>query len=116
MGRKHIIKDYAVFTNEAVSASGAYTSEVTDVEQVDRVAYMLRWSGSPVGSIAVEVSNDQDFWQPLTFGSQIIVDSNDTDHRIEINQVNFKFCKMVYTHTSGSGVLNASIHGATEGA
>jgi hypothetical protein len=116
MGRKHIIKDFPVFTAQAVSASGSFDSLVTDVEQVDRVTYSMRWSGTPVGLVEIQVSNNEEIWQTLEFGQQIQVNSGDTNHRIEINQVNFKFCKMVYNHISGSGTIDASIHGATEGA
>jgi hypothetical protein len=116
MGRKHIIKQFQVFEAQAVTGTNSYDSTVTDVEQVDRVTYSIFWTSSPVGTIQVQVSDDQSNWQVLQFGSTINIDGTETDHRIEINQVNFKFCKLVYTNTSGSGVLNAFIHGATEGA
>ena len=114
--RRHILKAYKVFDAVEIDTAQDYFSEITDTDQVDRVTYQVGWAGTPDGSLAVQVSEDKESWQDLEFGSSILIDNTEDNHRIEITEKTFKFIRLKYTHASGVGVLNASIKGVVGGA
>ena len=114
MGRKSILRDHKVIDTGDIS--GDLTSSETNCEHLDRVSYFLNWSGvSPVGTITVEVSPDGSNWFELDLGS-ISISGNSGNHTIFITETDFKSIRLQYVSTSGTGTLNAIIHGSTEGA
>lgn len=113
---KRNLKQYQVITNGDMSQS-SLTSQVTNINQLDNVAYQLNWSGSPVGSFQVQVSidyNQDEFgnvtnaghWTPLALSGGAST-SGGSPIFINVSQIGAPWIRVVYTRTSGSGTLQA---------
>lgn len=128
-GRKNNLRQYQSIVNGDMSAS-SITSTVTSIQWLDNIGIQFNWSGSPVGSFAIQVSADyaQDaqgvvtnagHWTPLVFtylsapntftSATSIPTSVGSPIYLDINQLSAPWIRMVYTKTSGSGTLNAFI-------
>lgn len=125
MSRKNILKPYFVITNNAMTAN--VTSVVSSVENLDSFTYLFDWSAgtSPVGTITLEVRHkipsrgtDAQFsaWQALDFGETISISGASGAHSLSVQNKGFSEARLNYVRSSGSGTLNVSISGMTEGA
>ncbi len=105
------------------------TSTVTNVQQLDNIGIQLSWTGSPVGTFAIQVSADhaQDTegnvtaagqWTPLVTsyllsGNVTVAASIPTSAGspiyVDITQVSAPWVRVVYTKGSGSGTLSGFI-------
>jgi hypothetical protein len=98
--------------------SGNITSEVTIIQKLSMISYDISWSGSsPVGVISVEVSNtysqnadgsvrNPGNWTTLTLSAPTNVSGSTGNGFIDIDATAGYAVRLVYTRTSGSGVLN----------
>lgn len=98
---------------EALDLSANFTTEVTNVQNLDNIGIQIVWSGtSPLGEFFVETSNNYDQrlntgdWAALGFGATIEIASNSGDHLISINQVPFAWLRIRYARTSGIGTTS----------
>jgi hypothetical protein len=115
MSRKSIIQSYKVIDAGAMASN--ITSTVQDCRQIDNIGLMASWSGTaPIGVLTVEVSNDQSTWSALDFGAPINVSGASGNHNININQIPFVWMRVVYTASSGTGVLNCHLAAKVVGA
>jgi hypothetical protein len=89
------------------------TSNDIDVRTVYGCSLQLKYSGSPVGTITVEATDDEIVpavtrnWAPMT-GSSVAI-SSAGDWIYNIADLNVGFVRLKYTFTSGSGTLTAKI-------
>lgn len=114
MGRKHVTPAYPVFTDHNMTI--AAVSEVTDVEQLDRILYDLVWTGVPQGNISVQVSNDKINWKNLPIGPALnILGVADTAF-IDIENVCWKYSRLSWSFSGGTGTLNAVYKAHSQGA
>ncbi len=111
--------------HSVVSASMAadVTSPVTNIKDQDNVGFQVIWTGVPVGTFAVEVSNShaQDSqgvvsnagtWSALTFDPPLAAATGAAgDFFIDVNQAGAAWIRFKYTATSGTGTLNVWLSG-----
>lgn len=116
MGRKHVVKTFKMVTDG--NMSGVITSDPTNVLQLDQASIFLEWSGASVdGEFTVEARNGAEAtWYELDFNTNILAE-NDTDfHQIVFREMPFTDIRLVYTPTTGTGTLNATLTMKTVGA
>ncbi len=122
------IRPYKVITNGSMIAGGL-TSLVTIIQKISMVSYAFSWAGtSPVGTVSVQVSNDyavdaqgnvqvSGTWNTLSFlaaGSYVTtlaVTGTTGNTYIDIPQTSAYAIRAIYTFTSGTGSLQATING-----
>lgn len=68
----------------------------------------LVFTGSPSGAFTVQCSNDKDIrsiqnWTTINGSLQNITEAG--DHTYNIEDMGFKFLRVLYTYSGGSGVL-----------
>ncbi len=91
------------------------TSAVTNINTMDNVGITLKWAGAPVGTFAIQVSNDydQDYlgnvlsagtWNTLPLS---LTPALGSPIAVNLNQLPFPWIRIVYTKTSGTGTLQA---------
>lgn len=122
MGRKSVLRSYKMFDAADISANA--TSAATDVTPVDKASIHVRWTGtSPVGTLVVQYrNNNPDFatptdpWMNLAFSAAITISGNSGEHQIVFNEMPFTDIRLVYTATSGTGVLTATLSMKSVGA
>jgi hypothetical protein len=88
------------------------------IEGADNLGAEISWTGTPTGTLKFQGSNSSTNgtdgnWYDLsvTFGSQPAGSASGL--LIDLNQVPFKFVRLVYTRSSGTGALTAIILGKT---
>ena len=120
MGRKNVVKSFDMI--DSADMSGNITSSTTDVINLDKASIYISWSGtSPVGTIVVEATNSdpvdsQSVWREVNMGATISVSGNSGSHDLIFTELPFRAIRLVYTATSGSGDLDATISAKTTGA
>ena len=114
MARKNSISAYPIIVDQNMTAS--ITSLETNVRNLDNASIRIDWTGTPTGEIIIEALQEKDRevtepddWFTLDFGSDIIIDVNNTDHQLIFTSLPFDKIRLKYTPTAGSGVLNAKI-------
>ena len=88
--------------------TGNITSSVIDISEVRGYAVHFIWTGTPTGDVVVEGSNDGSNFSQIstaaTGGAAGQSLSNQAD-------ANYKYVRVKYTFTSGTGTLNAYVSG-----
>jgi hypothetical protein len=120
--RKNNIKQFQIVTSGDMSQSSV-TSLVTDIQFLDNIAIQINFTGSPVGSFAIQTSLD---YAIDNVTNTVINTGNWVDYQglsistavgspiiIELNQVSSPFIRLVYSKVSGSGTMNAYISAKT---
>jgi len=121
MGRKNVIKNGYKMLNEA-DMSAPTTSNLTEVSNLDKASIHIVWSGTaPIGTLKVESTNDDAsnplaVWREVLFSTAIEVTGDNGDHDLVFNELPFNAIRLVYTPTSGTGVLNATLSAKVVGA
>jgi len=89
--------------------SGNITSSAIDLSKTDGYSVDAQWTGSPVGTLKLQVSRDGiNFYD---YPSSSISTSGISSAFWEITTVNYSKVQLVYTASTGSGTLNAGILG-----
>ena len=126
MSSRPLLKPHTVISNGNMSAS-SITSDVTIIQQLSAMSYGFSWSGtSPVGVIAIQVSNDYSVdasgavsnagtWSPLDLSSngvtsQSVAVTGNTGNGLVDVETGAYAIRAVYTKTSGTGTLQAKIN------
>lgn len=117
MGMRPIIETFHLVDSQSMASS--ITSDPIEIKYMDNVGVQLQWTGSPVGTLSVQVSADfkadtngnvlnPGQWTdlPLSPPPQII---NGPPIYVDINQISSPYLRVKYTATSGSGVLDAFV-------
>lgn len=104
------------------SLSGNITSKVTIIQKLSLVSYEIVWTGtSPVGVISVQVSNDYEqnadgstrvpgTWADLPLSVTPAILGNSDSGFIDIEGLAGYALRLVYTRSSGSGTINATVN------
>jgi hypothetical protein len=90
--------------------SADVTSEAYAIESVVNWSVQFVWSGSPVGTVRVEHSNDRSNWSAITPLNQATGGSSGS-HVAEYTGSGLRYVRAKFVHTSGSGTLNAFFFG-----
>lgn len=116
MGRKHVVTEFFAISAGDMSAA-SITSGQSDCQNVDHFQYLVSWTGStPIGTLEVQQSTDGTSWTALDFGGSISVSGNTGSHTLIVQKISFKYCRLVYTKSSGTGTLVAKYSASTVGA
>lgn len=113
MALKNIVKPYHLLVDGDMS--GSLLTNLVDVSYTDNVGIQLNFTGTPVGTFAVEGSIDYDDhlstgnWSSLTFSSTPSAAGAADVHLLNLNQLPYKKIRVRYTRSSGSGTLNVFI-------
>lgn len=89
--------------------SGNITSLATDLAKTDGYSVSAVWTGSPVGTIKIQVSRDNTNYFDLPGSSYSTSGLNSA--MWEITTANYSKVQLVYVASTGSGTMNAGILG-----
>lgn len=121
MASRPLISPHSVIENGDMSAS--IISEVTIIQNVTMLSYDISWAGTtPVGVMSIQVSNTYEQngegevkvagnWTTLTLSSPTNVSGNTGNGFIEVTLTGAYAVRLVYTRTSGTGLMQAKING-----
>lgn len=120
MSTRPIIKPFPVFSNSSMATS--LTSPATIISNLSGVGYDISWTGSPTGTFSVQISNTVTLnaqgavatagsWTTLTLSSSISAAGSADNAFINLAGVEAYAIRLVYTRSSGTGTLNATISG-----
>ena len=116
MSRKQVLYGFKAF--DATSLASSQTSAELEVGQADYGSIYITWTGtSPIGVITVQAKNGPNgTYRDLDFGSAISISGASGNHDIILNEMPFTHLQLVYTRTSGTGSISASITTKSKGA
>jgi hypothetical protein len=107
MARKSLVHSYKML--DQVAANSAQTSGPTNVEQIDKVSIHCLFSVASSGTFKVQARNGSaDSWYDLNFGAALTV-TTETDVQILINETPFTDIRLLWTPSSASGTLTATL-------
>ena len=111
MARKNIVPAYDMLTDVSPDMSAPITSNIVNVQNMDKGSIHVSWAGAaPVGTVVIQSRNgSDDSWSAVSFGSAISVSGASGDHQIIFNELPWTDIRLVYTPTSGTGTLSAII-------
>jgi hypothetical protein len=120
MGR-HVLPKFQIITDGDMSTT-SITSTVSNIEYIDNIGIQLIWTGSPTGTVAVQVSvnHAQDAygnvtvagtWTQLVFSSDASPAGSASNFYYNAVSIAAPWIRVVYTKGSGTGTLNAFICG-----
>lgn len=122
-GRKNNLPPFRVLSS--VSMSGTVTSSVTNLSQLDNIGVQFNFTGSPVGTFNVQVSNDYNesnqggavvvlnpgSWINMSLTPSPAATGTADNIYIDIVPTSAQWIRTVYTGSSGTGVLSYYISG-----
>jgi hypothetical protein len=97
-------------------------SAVTIIQNLSQIGYDISFTGTPTGTFSVQVSNtytqnavggvqNPGNWTTLTLSAVPTAAGTPGNGYIDIDALSAYAIRLVYTPTSGDGVLNATIAG-----
>lgn len=113
--QKQVLKTYKLI--DSVSMGADVISAITSIQFLDNISIQMSFTGSPVGTFSVQVSNDYDSnqptatatWSDLTLSAVPTASGSADDIFIDLTQVPAPYVRIKYSRTSGTGTLNATI-------
>lgn len=121
MASRPLFSPMQVITNGDMS--GNITSKVTIIQNLSMLSYDIAWSGSaPVGVMSVQLSNtysqnadgsirNPGNWTTIILSVPAPVSGDTGNGMIDVDATGAYAVRLVYTRTSGTGSLNATING-----
>lgn len=117
-GRKNALPKFQIISAGAMV--GDLTSTVTNIENLDNIGIQANiTAGTPTGTLAVQVSGDYSAvngvvlvagnWVTLT--TQAITAGSPANTYFDLNQLSSMWIRLIYTHSSSTGSLDAFILG-----
>lgn len=120
MSSRPILAPQLVITN--ASMTGTVTSLVTIVQTNGKLSYDISWTGTPVGTFTVQASNtysqnadgtvrNPGDWATLTLSAPTTATGSSGNGFIDITATAAYALRLVYTPSSSTGTLNATVAG-----
>jgi len=126
MALRPLLKPTYVVTNGDMS--GNITSLPTNIEQISMASYDISWTGVPVGTFQVQVSNsyvpsaapgnlpnNSGNWTTIPAadfqGNYPVPAGSASNGALDVSITGFTWVRLVYTSTSGTGTLNVVVAG-----
>lgn len=102
--------------------TGNVTSAVTVIQNLSQIGYDISWTGVPVGTFSVQVSNtysqnadgtvkNAGNWTSLVLSTVPTASGSSGSGYIDVDAISAYAMRLVYTFVSGSGTLNATVNG-----
>jgi hypothetical protein len=91
----------------AASMAATITSDPIDTNVYDRASIQAVWTGTPTGAIKLQQSNDGANWSEFTGTEQPVAGT--ADNFTWLFDTASAFVRVVYTRTSGTGVLDVRV-------
>jgi hypothetical protein len=112
MGAKKTLPTYFPFIDAALAGTSTVKSIPTFIANLDNIGCQVIFTGTMVGNLTVNVSNDNINFDAITF-SPLLPQPLGVDIRyaIDLNQVPWPYLQFSYTNISGAGTLSVSIFG-----
>lgn len=88
--------------------SASITSSATNINEVVSYAVQAVFTGSPVGSLSLEGSNDNTTYTVISSSTAAV--SAAGSYLVNVELPAYSYVRLVYTRTSGTGTLNATIN------
>jgi hypothetical protein len=95
----------------AVSLGASTTSNPVDVTHLSNVAIHLIYTGTPTGTIDVEVSNDSTNWIVLGSPNTVALSGAAGGTLLQLTNIGYYHLRIKYTRTSSTGTLTALLGG-----
>ena len=122
MASLHRLKKFVLLAAQPMTGTSTITSAAVEIVYLDNVYLQLDFTGTPTGTFAVQVSNDHyedtngnilvpGNWITLVLSPAPVAAGAPNDIGIDMNQLGASYLRVVYTNTSGTGVLNATVSG-----
>jgi hypothetical protein len=95
--------------NGPVSLTTSWASEALLLDKIYMASISLVFSGTPSGGFTVQCSNDKSNpinWTTIDGSLQNITAAG--DHTYNIEDMGFKYIRVVYTYSGGSGTLESA--------
>ena len=111
MGHKKVIYPVTLFNaaNGVMTGTNTIQSIPMSIENVDNIRIQLAWTGTPTGTISVQMSGDGVQYDALTFNPLLAQPAGAPgQYAIEINQTGALSMILQYVNASGVGALTAS--------
>lgn len=125
MSSRPLLTPYPVISSGNMSSP--IISKVSIIQNTTLISYDVSWSGvAPVGAITVEVSNtyavnDQGepinnnaSWTAITLSAPTSVSGDTGSGFIQLSDLSSYAIRLVYTPTSGTGMLKATVVGKVQ--
>lgn len=118
MGRRSILNPFQVFTG--VDSTSNPISTITDITGLDNITHVITVDGTVNGEMFVEFSKDQgptpQTFYPLSFGESLtIAGASEVAYMTKIQNHGFKWMRLRFANSGGSGSIDAWISGNTVG-
>jgi hypothetical protein len=93
----------------SMASTNTIYTQIVDVSRMDNIGLEINWTGTPVGTISIEVSNSGINFYPLSdFSSSISQPSGSASGFVlALLQLPYKYFFIQYVNSSGSGTLKA---------
>ena len=100
------INENTLISNESMGAD--ITSRAQALPHIFGYCVQAVWTGSPVGTMTLEASNDGVIWSTVDGSTEAISGAGDGIYHV--TDVFYAYVRLKYTRTSGTGTLNVSIN------
>lgn len=99
-----------IATDQIINISGTLVttlSEVINIEQMWFFSIQFVWTGSPVGLVGLQASNDGVNFSPINGISDQAVSGSAGNYLFNIADAGYAYIQAYYTQTSGTGTVTA---------
>lgn len=103
---KNVLNSRQIMTNGDMSQT-SISSDVINVLYLDNIGLQIEWTGTATGTITVQASIDGTTYYALTFDPALAQPAGSASgYLVSLNQLPYKYFKVVYTKSSGTGTMN----------
>lgn len=96
-------------TTGAMASTNTIYSQILDISRMDNIGITIGYTGTPTGTLTVQVANADAVFNALTFNPALTQPSGSAGgYFINITQLGSKYIMLQYVNTSGTGVLTAT--------
>lgn len=114
MTRKRVLTPYRLVTNGSLGAD--FYSPASTVTYDDNVGYQVKYTGDAIGQFYIQGTINGEDWEDLELSAEIPVEGAPGSFVVNLNQIPYYQLRLRFSHTSGTGTLQAWIMTKTVGA
>jgi hypothetical protein len=111
-GRKHTLMQYTTLSGGTMSTgTGTLYSASTNIRFLDDIVIYFSWTGTPTGSMGIQVSPDNVNWYDLALTPSPAASGSAGNARVMMTQLPDEYIRAKYVPASGTGSLTVIIAG-----